>query len=144
MWGTFYLARTNFIKASFVDPNNYTNEYTRTYALTVQNNEQQGNGSSVNTFFFLGRTNVFNLDSINFIGSSSASGNGGGTKFNAFNEKAATNPGAFFRNSDGVSRMSMFAVSDDGGTNDASSNVKSTTDFSYGNFSGNGSGSGYI
>ena len=144
MWATIYLARTNFIKANYVDPNNYTNEFTRTYALTVQNNEQSGNGSSVSTFFYLGRTNVFNLDSICFIGSSSASGNSGGTKFNAYNEKVATNPGAIFRNSDGVSRMSMFAVSDDGGTNQASSNVKSTIDFSFDNYSGTGSGSGYV
>ncbi len=144
MWASIYLARTNLIKATYVDPNNYTNEFTRTYALTVQNNEQQGNGSSVNTFFYLGRTNVFNLDSINFIGSSSASGNGGGTKFNAYNEKVATNPGVVFRNFDGVSRMSMFAVSDDGGTNEASSNVKATVDLSYGNYGNSGSASGYI
>ena len=45
MWASIYLARTNFIKASYVDPNNYTNEFTRSYALTLQNNEQQGNGS---------------------------------------------------------------------------------------------------
>lgn len=146
LWSTVYLARSNYITATYVDPNNYTNEFTRTYALTMQNNEQQGNGSSVNTYFFLGRTNVFNLDSINFIGSSSASGNGGGTKFNAFNEKNATNPGVLFRNADGVSRMSIFSCSDDGGTNEGRSNVKSTTDFSYGNFtaSGTGVGSGYV
>ena len=146
MWATIFLARTNIIKANYVDPNNYTNENTRTYALTLQNNEEQGNGSSVNTYFYLGRTNVFNLDSINFIGSSSASGNSGGTEFNPYVEKpAATNPGALFRNADGVSRMSIFAVSDDGGTtNGGQSNVKSTTDFSYDNFSGTGAGSGYI
>jgi len=144
MWSTIYLARTNFIKATYVDPNHYTNEYTRTYALTVQNNEQSGNGSSVNTYFYLGRTNIFYLDSICFIGSSSASGNTGGTKFNAYNERTATNPGAVFRGPDGVSRMSLFCVSDDGGTNNASSNVKSTTDFSFNNYGNTGVGSGYI
>ena len=144
MWANIYLARTNFIKASYVDPDNYNNEFTRTYALTLQNNEQAGNGSSVNTIFNLGRTNVFYLDSICFIGCSSASGNTGGTKFSPYSERTATNPGVLFRGPNGTSRMSMFCVSDDAGTNMASSNVKSTTDFSYGNYPNTGSGSGYI
>ena len=84
------------------------------------------------------------MDSIDFIGSSSASGNGGGTKFNPSYERTATNPGVVFRNFDGVSRMSMFAVSDDGGTKDASSNVKATVDLSFGNYANTGSASGYI
>jgi len=143
-WSSIFMARTNYFKASYVDPNNYNNEFTRSYALTLLNNEQTGNGSSVNAFFFLGRTNVFNLDSICFMGAGSASGNSGGVRFNAFNEKNATNPGAVFRNYDGVSRMSMFCVADDGGTNQASSSIKATVDFSYGNYSGTGSASGYI
>ncbi len=112
----------------------------------IQNNEQSGNGSSINTFFYMGHTNVFNLDSICFIGSSSAGGNTGGTKFLQYNDKVSTNPAAYFRNSDGVSRMSIFSVSDDGGTNQASSNVKSTVDFTYagGTLSGQGAGSCYI
>ncbi len=146
LWQTMYLARTNFITANYVNPDHYTNEYTRGYSLTVQNNEQSGNGSSVNTYFMLGFTNQFNMDSIDFIGSSSASGNSGGTKFISYNDKVSIGPGARFRNSDGVSRMSMFAASDDGGTNEADSNVKSTTDFSYasGTLTGRGLGSGVI
>ncbi len=125
-----YLAKSNYITATYQDPNNYTNEFTRGYALSLQNNEQSGNGSSVNTYFYLGQTNVFHLDSVCFIGASAASGNTGGTKYNQFVAKASTNsPGTVFRNVDGVSRMSIFTVSDDGGTNQASSNVKATVDF---------------
>ena len=146
MIANVYLARTNYIIANYKNADNYTNEFTRDYALMIQNNEQSGNGSSVNTFFYMGRTNVFNLDSICFIGSSSAGGNSGGTKFLQYNDKVSTNPAAYFRNSDGVSRMSIFTVSDDGGTNEADSNVKSTVDFTYagGTLQGQGAGSGYI
>jgi autotransporter-associated beta strand protein len=122
-WSTVQLARTNIIKALYHDPNNYTNEFTRGYALSLQNNEQGGNGSSVNTFFSLGVSNTFLADSVLFIGANSASGNGGGTKF--FQTRGSS---AYFRGTNG-GRMTIMAFSDDGGTNEASSNVKSTTDF---------------
>jgi autotransporter-associated beta strand protein len=122
-WNSVFLARTNFITVLYHDPQDYTNEFTRGYGLMLNNNEQQGNGSSVNTFLTLGSTNVFNVDSICLIGSSSASGNSGGVKFQR------TGSGAVFRGTNG-GRMSVFAVSDDGGTNQASSNVKATIDFS--------------
>ncbi|HTB82258.1 MAG TPA: autotransporter-associated beta strand repeat-containing protein [Candidatus Sulfotelmatobacter sp.] len=140
MWNNIYLARTNTITATYADPNNYTNGYTRTYAMTVQNNEQQGNGSSTATYFYLGRTNNFYLDSIDFIGSSSASGNNGGVKYTVY-EKNATNPGTLFRGTNGTSRLSIFSVSDDDGTNDASSNVKGVVDFTG---ASGGTGQGYI
>jgi len=130
MVANVYLAKTNYMTAVYKDPNNYTNEFTRGYAITLQNNEQSCNGSSVNTFFYFGLTNQIYADSICFIGASSASGNTGGAKFNLF--KGFTNT-AVFRNSDGVSRMSMFALADDGGPNQASSNVKSIVDFTGGN-----------
>jgi len=146
MWDNFYLARTNYITAHYVDPYNYTNNLSRNYALTIGNNEQQGNGSSTTTFFYLGRTNVFNLDGIDFIGANSAGGNNAGTLFYPYSDKVSTNPTAYFRNVDGVSRMSIFSVSDDAGTNEGDSNVKSTVDFTYsgGTGNGNGPGSGYI
>jgi len=121
-----YLARTNFITANYKDPDNYTNEFTRGYALGYQNNEQSGNGSSVNTFFLLGASNVFWMDGVCFIRASSASGNTGFLRF-------VTNNGvAIFRSTNG-GRMSVFTVSDDGGTNGASSNVKANIDFATGN-----------
>jgi autotransporter-associated beta strand protein len=122
-WNTVLMAKTNFITALYHDPDNYTNEFTRAYGLMVQNNEQSGNGSSVNTFFLLGSSNVINADSVCLVGSSSASGNTGGVKF----QKPGS--GAIFRGTNG-GRMSILSISDDGGTNQASSNVKSTIDFS--------------
>jgi autotransporter-associated beta strand protein len=122
-WNNVYLARTNFITATYKNPDNYTNEFTRGYALMLQNNEQNGNGSSVNTFFLLGVTNVFKMDGICLVGASSASGNTGGVKFGTNRLSAAI----FRGTNDG--RMSVFTIADDGGTNNASSNVKATIDF---------------
>ena len=90
------------------------------------NNEQSGNGSSTSTSFLLGISNIFQLDSICFYGASSAAGNTGGTRF------GPTNGIAIFRGTNGTSRMSVFTVSDDGGTNEASSNLKGVVDFSLG------------
>lgn len=123
MWNNVFLARTNYITATYADPNNYTNEYTRGYAFMYQNNEQTGNGSSVDTFLVLGVSNVFKMDGICFVGSSSAVGNNGAVRFN---RPAST---AIFRGTNG-GRMSVFTISDDGGTNMAGSNVKGTIDFS--------------
>ena len=124
MWANFYMARTNYINASYIDPNNYTNEFTRGYGFTLQNNEQAGNGSSVNTYFNLGISNRFNVDGVCIVGSSSASGNTGGAKFGTNRMSSA-----YFRGTNG-GRMSVFTIADDGGTNQAISNVKATVDFS--------------
>ncbi len=51
MIANIYLAKTNYIIANYKNPDNYTNEFTRDYALTIQNNEQSGNGSSVQHLF---------------------------------------------------------------------------------------------
>ena len=117
------LARTNIIKAAYKNPDNYTNENTRAYAISQFNGEQYGNGSSQNTFFYLGASNAFLADSICFVGANHATGNGGACRF-------GTNDGvALFRGTNGTGRMSLFAVADDGGTNHATSNVKATIDF---------------
>ena len=123
-WNNVYLAKTNIITAVYKNPDNYTNEFTRQYAMCLQNNEQSGNGSSQNTYFFLGISNMFYMDSVCLVGSSSASGNTGGV---LFGKKVGSS--AFFRGTNG-GRMSVFSISDDGGTNMASSNVKATVDFS--------------
>jgi autotransporter-associated beta strand protein len=117
------LARTNIIKAVYTNPDNYTNEFTRAYAIMQFNGEQSGNGSSQNTFFYLGASNAFLADSVCFVGPNHATGNGGAFTF-------VTNNGvALFRSTNG-GRMSLFVISDDGGTNQANSNIKSTVDFS--------------
>jgi autotransporter-associated beta strand protein len=123
-----YWPKTNVIKALYKNADNYTNEFTRGYAFSLMDNEQNGNGSSTSTFFLLGISNIFLLDSVCFYGASSAAGNGtgAGTRF------GPTNGVAVFRGTNGTSRMSVFTVSDDGGTNEASSNLKGFVDFSAG------------
>jgi autotransporter-associated beta strand protein len=122
MSANIFLAKTNIFTASFVDPQNYTNEFSRGYAFTLFNNEQNGVGSGVSQSFLLGITNIFMVDGICFFDA-----NGNGTvKFNP------TNGVARFRGTNGTSRMSVFTVSDDGGTNQAASNLKGTVDFSAG------------
>ena len=121
--GNIYLAVTNVFTSSYVDPNNYTNVYSRSYPFTLYNNEQNGVGSSSSQQFLLGLTNRFLMDSICFYG---ANGNGT-TSF------GMSNGSAFFRNTNGTSVMSVFTVSDDGGTNEAASNMKGNVDFSANN-----------
>jgi hypothetical protein len=117
----FYMARTNYITATYVDPNNYTNESTRSYAVSLNNNEQSGNNTA--SFFYLGLTNVFRADSVCFVGANSQSVNPG-VRF-GFGRFSS----AIFRGTNG-GRMSVFTISDGGGTNQANSNMKATIDFS--------------
>jgi hypothetical protein len=108
---TWDMAGTNYVKATYVDPNNYTNSSTRTYALTLGHNEASGGGSGKDVEMFLGYSNVFNLDSICVADSFCL-----GADFQFLN----TNSYAKFRNADGVSRMSIFATADSGGPTQAS------------------------
>ncbi|HTY89193.1 MAG TPA: autotransporter-associated beta strand repeat-containing protein [Candidatus Acidoferrum sp.] len=124
----FVMARTNYLFAGYADPDNYNNEFTRSYALSFQDSEQQGVGSSTPTLFLMGATNQFLMDSVCFIRANHATGNSGLFRFN--NLSRTPTPGAFFRGTNGTSRMSVFTISDDGGTNQATSNVKATIDFS--------------
>jgi autotransporter-associated beta strand protein len=118
-----YLARTNFITATYKDPNNYTNE-DRTYALSFEHSERQGLGATPNANLLLGLTNKFFLDSVAFV----RANHQGFVRFNT------ANSGAIFRGTNGTDRLSVFAVSDDGGTtNMAASNVKATVDFAGNN-----------
>jgi hypothetical protein len=99
-----YLAKTNVIKAVFVDPNNYNDVSTRDYALTLGNYSQQG--TTVNLRFSLGQSNAFFLDSICFA---QALQGGSGHNFNF----QTTNSFALFRGIGGVgSRVSVFAIGD--------------------------------
>lgn len=122
-----YLARTNYIIAGYKDLNNYTNANTRSHAIMWLNGETSGNGSSVNNQLWLGVSNRIFADSICFVGANHASGNGG---FVRFNTSFDNNAGAVFRGTNGTSRMSVFTVSDGGGTNVAGSNIKANIDFS--------------
>jgi autotransporter-associated beta strand protein len=125
------LAKTNnFITALYQDPNNYTNEFTRSYGVSYLSNEQLGNGSSTPTYFMLGITNKINADGVCFVRASAATGNSGQFQFGI----STTNNIAVFRGTNGGStRMSVFTIADDGGTNQAQGNIKATVDFSANN-----------
>jgi hypothetical protein len=103
---TWKMAGTNYLKATFVDPNNYTNSLTRQYALMLGHNEASGGGSGKDVEMYLGYSNVFNMDSICVGGSHCL-----GADLNFLYK----NSYAKFRNADGVSRMSIFATADAGG-----------------------------
>lgn len=121
---TVSFARTNVIKAVYVDPNNYTNADSRHFSLSFLNSELTG--TSTQPAINLGISNYFAIDSVNFVGGQSQ----GLLRFNsAF---TASNPIAIFRGVNG-GRMSVFSVSDNGGTNTANSNVKAFIDFSGNN-----------
>jgi len=107
----WYLARTNYIKAVSVDANNYDNTTNRNYSLTLGKSDQQAGSSSVFEGLQFGITNVFLMDSICIAGFDNADIQ---VKFN--NAFTASNPVAFFRNTDGVSRMSVFCLADASGT----------------------------
>ena len=106
LYMTWNLAKTNYIKSVYVDPDNYTNPTNRTYALTLGRNESTGGGSAADVEMVMGNSNVFNIDSICVGGTFCL---GADLKF------LNTNSYAKFRNSDGVSRMSVFATADAGG-----------------------------
>ncbi|GEM_PF-832036 len=132
MAANIYLARSNFITALYVGPDNYDNEFTRTYAITtLQPGETHGQGSATpNLRFYLGFTNAFFADSFCIVGANGATGNAGEFRFNpAF----GTNSGAMFRGTNGTGRMSVFSIADDGGPIPAQSTVRANVvDFSGG------------
>lgn len=124
-----FLASTNVIRASYQDADGYTNEQTRSYAISLANSETAGNGSSTATYFYLGQTNVFLADSVAFVRAPHATGNSGAFRFNP----ALSNAMAYFRSTNNA-RMSIFAVADGGGsTNGASGNTRAVLDFSVAN-----------
>lgn len=116
---TVDLAMTNVIKAVYTDPNNYTNGTNRAYALILGNSENQASSSSKLLLLSLGISNAFDLDSFCISGFGAADG---ALNFNPV--FAADNPSAYFRNTDGVSRMSMFCLADAGGPIPAGGNTK--------------------
>ena len=121
---TVILARTNLITTSYKSPDNYASDLNRSYGIMWLNGETSGNGSSVNSQFHFGFTNVIKSDGVCFVGANHASGNTGFARFRV----GVNNNGAVFR-STGNGRMSLFTISDGGGTNDAGSNIKANIDF---------------
>ncbi len=106
---TLNLAMTNIIKAVYVDPFNYTNNTNRAYALELGNNGNQASSSSAQLIVSMGVSNLFLMDSLCIAG---FGGTIGTLNFNTNDSTINPNPTAYFRNTDGVSRMSMFAIAD--------------------------------
>ncbi len=107
-----YLAKTNIIKCSLVDPFDYNNDGSRDYALMIASSEA---GSTTAVRLSLGLHNEFYLDSICWTGER----NGGTSTYN-FN---SANSYALFRGIDG-GRMSVWAQGDASGPGVAGSNVR--------------------
>ena len=111
-------ARTNLINASYVG------DYTRLdyipYSISCfYNSDSYNNGSS--QILNLGIANSFQADSIGF----DQGRMGGSSSAMTFNSAFITNsPSVSFRNSDGISRVSLIGVAVDAGTNQTGSNTK--------------------
>lgn len=112
-----WLARTNIIKASWVDPNNYNDLGIRDYALTIGNQSRQGTTSNLR--LSLGISNYFELDSICW-GQAGSGGSGNNYNFNT------TGSFAQFRGIGG-GRMSVWAQGDAGGVDNSGSNTRGVT-----------------
>src|SRR5579859_101915 len=126
---TVKLAMTNVIKAVYVDPNDYTNGTNRAYGLILGNNLNQATSSSKLLLISLGISNSFDMDGLCISGFGAADGS---LNFNT--NFASDNPSVYFRNTDGVSRMSMFCLADAGGPTPAGGNTKAPgVDFASGN-----------
>ncbi len=128
------LARTNFIRAQFVDPSNYNNPTNRDYALTISKSESQGLGSGSQFSFLFGQTNVFFMDSIVFGGSVAKGDADTQIRFNTDTNVIPTNvvPVVVFRGFDGVGRMSVFSVADNSAPGGSGSGSKATVNLNGG------------
>ncbi|HOP97151.1 MAG TPA: hypothetical protein PLK78_06890 [Verrucomicrobiota bacterium] len=125
---TVSLARTNIIRLSHVDPNDYNDPAIRDYALTLGNNDV---GTTADSMLLLGISNVFFLDSVCFVQSSAQSDPNadGGIRFNqAF---SGDNPVAIFRGTNG-GRVSLFVLGDAAGPGASGTGTKSIVNFSLG------------
>jgi hypothetical protein len=99
------MAMTNSVRALYVDPYNYTNPLSRSYAMEIGRNETTG-GSSGNYGVSMGLTNSFYMDGLCVAGYASL---GGVLNFNT------SNSFAMFRNTNG-GRMSVLAFGDAAGS----------------------------
>ena len=104
---TWNMALTNVVKAVFVDTNNYTNSFSRNYAMIIGRNDLTGGSSGNDQVVNMGATNAFFMDGICI---------GGFGSLGAVLTFQNTNSFALFRNTDGISRMSIFTCGDGAGT----------------------------
>jgi hypothetical protein len=133
------LARTNIIRATYADSNNYLDPAIRNYSLTFENNEV---GTTTDGTLFFGITNAFFLDSLCFVQSSAQAEVANEIIFNpalvrltnivAGVTNVITNQCvAVFRGANG-GRMSVFAVADAAGIGASGTSTKALLDFRAG------------
>jgi hypothetical protein len=108
--GTLYLARTNTIYAFGATPQ-----------ICVGDNHSNGGGTD---YLYFGQANCIFADSIT-IGGEKATGT-------LLFSSRFSNPTAYFRGSDGVSRVTGWTIGDDSGQSTSSSASSGTNDFSLG------------
>ena len=123
---TVFLAKTNLIKCSWVDPNGYADSGIRDYAITLGNNDASGSTTAYQ--FRLGLSNAIFADSICWT--RRAAGASGGNTYNFINSGSY----ALFRGIGG-GRMTVWSQGDASGVSSgtAGSNVRGlTVDFSLG------------
>lgn len=126
-WAPYFnLARTNIIKAAFIDAYGYTNGADREYGVyfvgTIFGNSSL---STVDTIY-LGITNSIYADSVLCSGAAQR-------PLVAFNPIfAKTNPSALFRGTNG-GRMTMFCEADGSGPGPGRGNIKGQVDFNANN-----------
>ncbi len=118
-----WLAKTNVIKCSWTDPNNYNDASIRDYAIEIGNDTAAGTTQVIR--FTLGNSNAFFIDSICWA----HAGKGGSANNYNFN---TTNSYALFRGIGG-GRMTAWAQGDASGVALSGSNVRGIpVDFSNG------------
>ena len=126
MNNTWLMAQTNFVKATYVDPDNYTNANDRNYTVMLGRNNISGGSSGNDAVISLGASNVFYIDSMCVAGYACL---GGVVNFQNPNSYA------LFRNVDGHSRMTTFTTADAAGVtygNTSGAATKASPDFSKG------------
>ena len=129
------LAQTNFLRATYVDPENYNNPSNRNYSFTLSRTEVQATGSGTQCSFLFGRTNTFLADGIVFGASGAKCQDDTRIRFNTNTTVIPTNimPVAYFRGADGgTNRVSVFTLADNTGPGGSGSGSKATLNLNGG------------
>lgn len=126
-WAPYFnLARTNIIKAAFIDRYNYTNALDREYGVYFVGTIFGNSSLSTVDNIYLGITNSIYADSVLCAGAAQR-------PLVAFNPIfAKTNPSALFRGTNG-GRMTMFCEADASGPGTGRGNIKGQVDFNANN-----------
>jgi len=126
------LARTNVIRATLVDTNNYNDPFVREYPLSIGLNAEQGTTADLS--FYFGLSNAFFMDAICFGQFEADLGGDTFLRFNPNTNSIPTNaiPVVVFRNTDGVSPMSALVCGDGVSTGAGDNAVRGNLNLSRG------------